>query len=51
MVSRNIHGLWSMHFEERILYSKITGGINTEMSMAWFEDMKHHVLIPIKVRI
>ncbi|MGF1741741.1 hypothetical protein L4C34_11825 [Vibrio profundum] len=43
MTQRNIHGNWTMNFENRILQSKITGSTNTELSQAWFEDMKCHL--------
>lgn len=44
MTQRNIHGEWTMSFENRILYSKITGSTNKEASQAWFEEIKAYVL-------
>ncbi|WP_428789327.1 hypothetical protein [Vibrio profundum] len=33
-----------MSFEKRILHSKVTGSTNKELSQAWYEDMKKHIL-------
>ncbi|MGF1741767.1 hypothetical protein L4C34_11955 [Vibrio profundum] len=44
MKQRNIHGLWTMRFENRILYSALTGPTNKEASEAWLKDLKSHVM-------
>lgn len=40
MAQRNIHGEWTMSFENRFLRSKVMGATNQEASIAWFEEMK-----------
>ncbi|MGF1743185.1 hypothetical protein L4C34_19440 [Vibrio profundum] len=40
MTQRNIHGEWTMSFENRFLHSEVTGPTNTEAALAWFEEMK-----------
>lgn len=44
MTKRNIHGLWSMRFEKRILHSTLAGPTNKEASEAWLEDIKTLIL-------
>ncbi|MGF1741742.1 hypothetical protein L4C34_11830 [Vibrio profundum] len=44
MKQRNIHGLWSMHFEGRVLYSEVTGATNKEAAQTWFDEMKQTII-------
>lgn len=44
MTQRNIHGDWSMSFENRILLSKADGSFNQEANKAWLSEMKELVL-------
>lgn len=43
MKPRNIHGLWTIRFENRILYSQITGATNDEATQAWFAELQANV--------
>ncbi|MGF1742983.1 hypothetical protein L4C34_18345 [Vibrio profundum] len=43
MTQRNIHGNWTMTFEDGLLCSKIKGATNKEASQAWFGEMAHIV--------
>ncbi|MGF1742981.1 hypothetical protein L4C34_18335 [Vibrio profundum] len=40
MTKRNVHGLWTISFEERILHTKVTGATNTETGQVWLEEMQ-----------
>lgn len=44
MAQRNIHGDWSISFEDRILRSQVTGAFNKEGNLAWLENVKSLVL-------
>ncbi|MGF1739892.1 hypothetical protein L4C34_02200 [Vibrio profundum] len=44
MVNKNIHGNWTMSFDDRFLHSEVIGSTNTETSMAWFEELKQRLL-------
>ncbi|MCL9781875.1 hypothetical protein M9194_10590 [Vibrio sp. S4M6] len=40
MANRNIHGNWTMSFEDRLLQSKVDGAFNIEGNLAWLEEVK-----------
>ncbi|MGF1743176.1 hypothetical protein L4C34_19380 [Vibrio profundum] len=40
MTQRNIHGIWTMYFENRILHTKVTGSFNREGTQAFFDEMQ-----------
>ncbi|MGF1741420.1 hypothetical protein L4C34_10140 [Vibrio profundum] len=44
MTQHNIHGEWTMRFENRILYSVVWGATNNEATLTWIAEMKHLVL-------
>ncbi|MGF1742794.1 hypothetical protein L4C34_17285 [Vibrio profundum] len=44
MTKRNIHGLWSMDFEDRILHSKLHGAANEEACLVWREQLQDKLL-------
>lgn len=44
MANRNIHGHWSMTFENRFLLSKSIGATNAEHSVAFLKELKKLVL-------
>ncbi|MCL9780767.1 hypothetical protein M9194_04855 [Vibrio sp. S4M6] len=44
MKSRNIHGEWSISFENRILHCVGSGAFNAEASAAFFQEVKNTVL-------
>ncbi|MGF1740574.1 hypothetical protein L4C34_05735 [Vibrio profundum] len=44
MPQRNVHGDWTMHFEKRMLFSKVIGETNYEAGLVWFDEMKTLVL-------
>lgn len=39
MTEKNVHGLWTLTFENRLLYSKVDGSTNSEASEIWFKEM------------
>ncbi|MGF1743290.1 hypothetical protein L4C34_20030 [Vibrio profundum] len=41
--SRNIHGDWSMNFEDQILKSTLIGAFNQEANLSWFNEVKQRV--------
>ncbi|MGF1743184.1 hypothetical protein L4C34_19435 [Vibrio profundum] len=43
MTQRNIHGTYTMSFENQALYSKVTGATNNELSAAWLSDINAHL--------
>ncbi|MGF1742984.1 hypothetical protein L4C34_18350 [Vibrio profundum] len=43
MKERNIHGLWSMSFKDRILHSEVSGATNDEAGQAWLAELKAKV--------
>ncbi|MGF1743297.1 hypothetical protein L4C34_20070 [Vibrio profundum] len=43
MTKRNIHGAWTIRFEDRILYSKVIGATNKEAAESWFEEVRQHI--------
>ena len=43
MPPRNIHGLWTISFEQRLILSEVSGPTNEEMSNAWFDEVKRKV--------
>ncbi|MCL9780231.1 hypothetical protein M9194_02145 [Vibrio sp. S4M6] len=44
MVGRNVHGSWTMSFEDRILKTKVTGATNAEAAKIWLLEAKELVL-------
>ena len=43
MPPRNIHGLWIITFEQRLIHSEVAGPSNKEMANAWFDEVKQNV--------
>lgn len=43
MTQRNIHGEWTMNFEDRILYSTVSGATNREASLGWLHEMQEKI--------
>lgn len=43
MKAKNVHGLWTLTFENRLLYSKVDGAINSEASEIWFKEMNEMI--------
>ncbi|MGF1741899.1 hypothetical protein L4C34_12630 [Vibrio profundum] len=44
MTPRNIHGDWTMSFENRIVKTELTGSFNQEATVVYVNEMKEHVL-------
>ncbi|MGF1741003.1 hypothetical protein L4C34_07975 [Vibrio profundum] len=44
MTQRNIHGLWTMSFENRFLITEVQGATNKEAAQAWFNERKRFVI-------
>ncbi|MGF1742172.1 hypothetical protein L4C34_14010 [Vibrio profundum] len=40
MTQRNIHGVFTMTFDNRVLDSKVVGETNKELSLEWFEELQ-----------
>lgn len=44
MAQKNIHGDWSMSFENRILKSEVRGATNAEAARIWLKEAEEYVL-------
>ncbi|MGF1743179.1 hypothetical protein L4C34_19395 [Vibrio profundum] len=40
MAQRNVHGKWTISFDDRILKTQVTGATNTEAGQLWMEQMQ-----------
>ena len=43
MPPRNIHSLWAISFEQRLIHSEVAGPSNKEMANPWFDEVKQLV--------